>query len=199
VATAKTAVRTPDQPLAIRIMHWVHAACILLLVWSGFFIHYPGLFAFPGGMNGARIVHFISMYVVVFNLIIKTYHAIVTGYYKTIWAYPKHLAQFGALAAYYLWFSETEPKDGHLNPGQRATYSFWLFLLVFEAITGFGLYFYLPWARAGLGGMQWLRTFHFLGAWLFVITTFIHVYLGFYAGLHLLRGIVTGYEEQAGK
>ncbi|MDI6870450.1 MAG: cytochrome b/b6 domain-containing protein [Bacillota bacterium] len=195
MATAKAAVRTPDQPLAIRIMHWVHAACILLLIWSGFYIHYPASFAFPGAMNGARIVHFISMYVVVFNLIAKVYHAIVTGYYKTIWFYWRHFKDLGPLFAYYLWLRETEPKDGHLNPGQRLTYTMWLFLLIFEAVTGFGLYFYLPSARQFLGGMQWLRTFHFLGAWLFAITTLIHVYLGLYNGLHLFKGIITGYED----
>lgn len=195
MATAQTAVRTQDQPLAIRLMHWVHAACILLLIWSGFYIHYPGLFAFPGAMNGARLVHFVAMYVVVFNFVIKVYHAIVTGYYKTIWFYLRHVGDLVPLVAYYLWFSETEPKDGHLNPGQRATYSFWLFLLVWEALTGFALYFYLPWARNWLGGMQWLRMGHFLGAWLFAITTAIHVYLCFYAGMHLMKGMVSGYEE----
>jgi thiosulfate reductase cytochrome b subunit len=48
-----------------------------------------------------------------------------------------------------------------------------------------------------MGGMTWTRTLHFFGAWLFAITTQIHMYLGFYAGLHLLRGIITGYEEKA--
>lgn len=196
MATATAvAVRKPDQSLAIRLMHWVHTACILLLLWSGFYIHYPALFGFPGAMDGARLVHFIAMYVVVFNLIIKVYHAIVTGYYKSIWAYPRHFLQMPALVAFYLWFSETEPKEGHLNPGQRITYSFWLFLLIFEALTGFGLYFYLPVIRQYGGGMQWLREMHFIGAWLFAIITAIHVYLGLYNGLHLFKGIITGYED----
>lgn len=197
MATAKAAVRQPDQPLAIRIMHWVHAACILLLVWSGFYIHYPGLYAFPGAMNGARYIHFISMYVVVINLVVKVYHAMVTGYYKTIWFYFRHVKDLPALVAYYLWFSEWEPKDGHLNPGQRATYSFWLFLMIFEAITGFALYLFpgFGWAASLLGGLTWVRLLHFAGAWLFAIVTLIHVYLGVYAGMHLMKGIIVGYED----
>ncbi len=188
--------REMDQPLAIRLMHWIHAISIILLAWSGMYIHYPASIGFPGAMNGARMVHFITMYVVTFNLIWKVYHAIVTGYYKTIWFYWRHLKGMPKLAAYYLWMTDEEPKEGHLNHGQRMTYTLWLFLLIFEAITGFALYG-MPqfgWAPQYLAGLNWVRELHFLGAWLFVITTLIHVYLGFYAGTHLLRGIITGYE-----
>ncbi len=188
--------RKPDQPLAIRIMHWIHALCMVLLAWSGMYIHYPGDLWFPGAMNGARYVHFLAMYVVTMNLIVKVYHALVTGYYKQIWFYLRHTKDLVPLVKYYLWFSDVEPRDGHLNPGQRLTYSMWLFLMIFEAITGYALYM-LPgfeWARFG-ASLYWVRVGHFLGCWLFIITTGIHVYLSFYHGLDLMRGMITGYEQ----
>mgnify|MGYP000894731939 FL=1 len=195
---ATTIKREPDQSLAIRIMHWIHALCIVLLAWSGMYIHYPGAFSFPGAMNGARYIHFIAMYVVTMNLIIKIYHALVTGYYKQIWFYMRHTKDLVPLAKYYLWMSDVEPKEGHLNPGQRATYSMWLFLIIIEALTGFALY-QLPgfgWVTRICGGtLYWVRVVHFLGNWLFIITTGIHIYLSLYHGLGLLRGMLTGYEE----
>lgn len=183
--------------LALRIMHWIHAICIVLLSWSGMYIHYPGDFPFPGAMNGARYVHFITMYIVTFNLVVKVYHALVTGYYRQIWFYWRHFKDLTPLMRYYLWMEEVEPKDGRLNPGQRLTYSMWLFLLIFEALTGFALYgmsqfLWVGWVLQGLG---YARMLHFLGGWLFIITTMVHVYLGLYHGLGLLRGIITGYEE----
>ncbi|MDI3280207.1 MAG: cytochrome b/b6 domain-containing protein, partial [Bacillota bacterium] len=101
------------------------------------------------------------------------------------------------LAQYYLWMDVPEPKEGRLNAGQRATYSMWLFLLIFEALTGFALYGMakFQWVGWVLQGMGYVRMLHFLGAWLFIITTLAHVYLGLYHGLGLLRGIITGYEE----
>ncbi|MCL4517530.1 MAG: cytochrome b/b6 domain-containing protein [Firmicutes bacterium] len=190
--------REMDQPIAIRLMHWIHVTSIVLLVWSGAYIHYPAAFGFPGAMNGARSVHFIAMYVIVFNLIWKVYHAVVTGYFKTIWLYGRHLKELPGFFAYHLLMTGGEPpKEGRFNSGQRMTYTLWLFLLIAEAITGFALYGMRPfgWAPWYLARLNWLRELHFLGAWLFVITTVLHVYMVFYDGLHLLRGMITGYEQ----
>jgi len=53
------------HPLVFVINHWIHLICMIMLAFSGFYIHYP---FFDGFMGVARGMHFVAMFVVLINL-----------------------------------------------------------------------------------------------------------------------------------
>lgn len=168
------------HPLPARIMHWLHLLCMVLLAFTGFYIHRP---FFEGSMALMRYIHFIAMYVVLINLIARVY-----------WAFfgaPRDFHEYGfgrrdfktlwSMIRYYTFTKKEHPDTGKYNILQKGTYNFWVFLLIFQGITGFALYeptmSYFGWFTQWVGGLGHVRTIHFLVMWVFIITTAIHVYL----------------------
>jgi Ni/Fe-hydrogenase 1 B-type cytochrome subunit len=90
-------------------------------------------------------------------------------------------------------------KFGKYNAGQKLLYTLWPILLLFQAVTGFAMYF--PETFSGFiylfGGLNHFRVWHVIGAWIFTITTIAHIYLGT-TGLTLFdfyKQMITGYEK----
>lgn len=182
---------TPEEhPLAARVLHWMHLVSIIALVFTGFYIHNP---FFPGAMDVMRNVHFVFMFVLIYNAIIRVYWAFfgagsaATG--GTVkrrdahWFGPERENK-GTLVGtikYYTFLQREAPEIPKYNGLQKGTYVFWLVLIVAQAITGFALWtptmgFFEPMTYA-LGGLNYMRGYHYVIMWLFIITTLIHVYL----------------------
>lgn len=176
-----------EHPLTARIIHWIFMISMGLLIFSGFYIHSP---FFPEGMGWMRFVHFISMYVILLNLVVRIYWAFM-GKPKD-WrdfAFQKvNRGKFIPTIKYYLFLKKEHPIAGKYNPLQKMTYLSWIPLLIFQALTGFALYNgsifglidaqkTMKWFVYICGGLTNVRILHFLVMWLFIITIAIHVYL----------------------
>ena len=183
--------------LPVRIFHWVNALSILILALTGFLIGWPQVIwtaeePFQQYWFGwVRFLHFAAGYILFFNLLFRLYWAFVGNEYARWSAYvPYRKEQFANL-----W--ETIKVDivqvrqhGRISVGHNYlaafTYFGLLFVILFQIVTGFGLYAamsdgWLPsfftWIVPLMGGDQSVRQWHHLAMWAFVVFTMIHVYL----------------------
>lgn len=190
--------------LPVRISHWINVLSITVLAITGFIIANP-----PAIMSSSeaidsywfgtvRIIHFITAYVFLFNLIVRVYWSFIGNYYsnwrafvpfsKKAWQNIKHVIKVDILL-------RNEEKEvlknisvGH-NYVASLSYVGLFFLALVQIFTGFGLYaatsgWWLPklfaWVPEFLGGDAPTRLIHHISTWLFIIFTLIHVYLVFY-------------------
>jgi Ni/Fe-hydrogenase 1 B-type cytochrome subunit len=174
-----------EHPVEARIYHYIHVVSMITLAFTGFFIHYP---FFQGTMSTMRFLHFVAMYTLIFNLIIRMSLAFLSrnrdfknfGLGMIVW---RNL--FGTLA-YYLFMKKELPKEvqGLYNPPQRLAYVAFVPLIIAQAITGFALYpplaGYFSWFTVFAGGLLMVRVWHFSIMWVFILITAIHVYLSLF-------------------
>ena len=184
----------------VRIFHWLNAAAILVLAITGFMIGYPvtlWMAAEPSQQywfGWIRFTHFAAGYIFFFNAVFRLYWAFVGNEYARWSSYvPYRKDQFQNL-----W--ETIKVDivqirqhGKISVGHNYlaafTYFGLFFLILFQVITGFGLYAamsdaWLPslfsWIVPLMGTDQEVRMWHHIAMWAFVVFSIIHVYLVFY-------------------
>lgn len=178
-----------EHPAPARAMHWLHLLSIVLLIWSGFYIHDP--FG-PGTMDFWRLIHFIFMFVLILVAIVRVYWAFlgsgsagpggrVVRDSRHFGRSPENRGQALETIKYYLFLRKTHPPTAKYNPLQKGTYVVWLLLIFLQAVTGFALW--TPTASAFwpltylVGGPEGMRVIHYLIMWLFIITTAVHIYL----------------------
>ena len=176
-------------------MHWVHLLSMIALGFTGFFIHYP--FKFAGlTMGTARYIHFIAMYIVLVNLVVRVYWTffgrgstsvkgtrVLDRDYHNFGMQKINRGQFFETIKYYLFLRKTHPRTGKFNSLQKLVYSFWGLLLLFQGYTGFAMYgptynwsFFAVGANL-MGGLMMVRIIHYLVMWVFIVTALIHIYL----------------------
>lgn len=172
---------TLEHPVEARVYHWLHLVSMLILIFTGFFIHYP---FFKGSMATMRFLHFVSMYVLIFTLIMRVSYAFLSRRrdfrnFGLGWNTWKNLP---AQIMYYLFLRKNPPEGvSGYNPPQRLAYVFFAPLIVVQAMTGFALYTptqkYFEWLTAFLGGLEMVRVWHFAIMWVFILVLAIHIYL----------------------
>lgn len=182
-----------------RIVHLLHMVAMIMVILSGFQILYPSSFRVFGTLGLARKIHFYGMYLIIFPMIFRFfYHVWVSGDVKKFFIGPKDISYLPAFFKYYLFIGKEKPWGHEYNPGQKMTYAIWPALLVFQAVTGFAIYW--PGALAPVvsffGGLMMLKLWHTVIAWIFVITVAIHLYLGSTGATiwDSYISMVTGYE-----
>lgn len=179
-----------EHPLPAVIMHYLHLISIIVLTFTGFYIHDP---FFPGFMGTARALHFVFMFILILTALVRVYWAFFgrgtapTGSrerdrdYRFFGPQKENRGTLVGTIKYYTFLQRETPHVRKYNTLQKGTYVFWLLLIVLQAVTGFAIWtptmnFFLPMTYA-LGGLNWMRGFHYLIMWLFIITTLIHIYL----------------------
>ncbi|MHB8762249.1 MAG: Ni/Fe-hydrogenase, b-type cytochrome subunit [Coriobacteriia bacterium] len=179
-----------EHPWPAIVMHWFHLVSIIVLTYTGFYIHRP--FG-PGSMDLMRTLHFVFMFVLIFSAIVRVYWAFMgrgsaaqgsrrkIPDYRHFGPQRENKGQAWETAKYYLFLRKTHPLGAKYNALQKATYLFWLVLIVLQAVTGFAIWtntaeVLLPLTYA-VGGLDVMRMIHYLIMWVFIITTAVHVYL----------------------
>jgi Ni/Fe-hydrogenase 1 B-type cytochrome subunit len=186
--------------LPVRIFHWVNALCILLLAATGLLIGWPQTLwmaeePFQQYWFGwVRFTHFAAGYVFFFNLLFRIYWAFVGNEYARWSSYlPYRKEQFKNLWETIKVDIVQVQQHGKISVGHNYlaafTYFGLFFLILFQVITGFGLYAamsdaFLPglfaWIVPLMGSDQTVRQWHHIAMWAFVIFSMIHIYLVFY-------------------
>ena len=196
---------------AYRIEHWVHVASMIILVFTGFYIHWP---FFGGGsftMAWMRFLHFVSMYTLIIGLAIRVYMAFFSRFYAD-WkdfSIIQNIKGAPEMVAYYTFLKGEHKEYRKYNPLQAFTYLSWAGLIIIQALTGLALYtgdvFGLfssqsafGWINRLLGGEGFTRILHFLIMWYFIITAVVHVYMSLLQTLvkrdRTFQSMFTGYK-----
>ncbi len=200
---------------AYRIDHWVRVLALAVLTFTGFYIHWPFLPAAAlggvGVMAWMRFAHFVSAYVLILGLVVRIYFAF-NSKFDADWRdfnIIENLKNIPDVLFYYLFLKDRHKAYRRYNPMQAFTYLFWIFLILFMTLSGFALYHgkvfgiipaqdYFGWVNNLLGGEAYTRVWHFLGMWIFIVTTAIHVYMAaMYTWVHrdhTFRSMFSGYK-----
>ena len=181
----------------IRAMHWIAAACVVVLIVTGFYIGKPYFFTSGSAsehflMGGVRFTHFAAAGVLVATGIIRFYWLFMGNKFERWRAlFPVKKSDwvnlFKVTRAYLFIRAEDAPHYLGHNPLQQLTYTGVYLLAVAEAVTGFYLYglsnpggfffTWFAWIGAVLGSAQMVRFVHHVLTWFWLIFIPIHVYL----------------------
>ncbi len=180
------------HPLVFVITHWINLICMIMLAFSGFYIHYP---FFDGFMGVARGMHFVAMFVIIINL---TFRIIAAFSVKTAvdlgsrevdtdiknWLpQDKNKHQFFETIKYYLFLRKEGVISAKYGSLQKIAYLATIPLTYFMAYTGFCLYGptadwgFFAGGTAMVGGPMNMRIIHYFMMWVFIVFTMIHAYL----------------------
>ncbi len=192
-----------------RIWHWVQALMIIILLLSGFHMHYPKSFPVFGDLATAVKVHTAMAFVLLANAFLGFFYQLSTGGIRQYIPMPQDFTR-GAIAQarYYMYgIFKGEPHpyekspDKRLNPLQKITYFFLLtVLLPFQIVTGLLCWGSTTWPHTfeKLGGLKVLAPLHTLGAYFFLAFLVSHIYLTTTGDtpLQYIKAMITGVEER---
>jgi len=199
-ATTTTFYRVYVWELPFRAFHWINALCVLGLIATGYLIGSPlaiqyGDEAYQQYWFGTvRFVHFALAFVLFFNFLVRIYWGFVGNKYARWYNFfpftPRQFREIFEVLRIDILLSK---KTGAISLGHNMVagivyyVSFLVFL--FQSFTGFALYAamsesWLPrlftWVVPVMGGDAYVRQWHHLGMWFFIVFTILHVYLVFY-------------------
>ena len=181
----------------IRVMHWVAALCMVVLVVTGLFIGRPYFMApassgqSPFLMGWMRFLHFGAAAVLIATGIIRIYWLLIGNRFERWTAlFPVRKADWintWLVLKKYLFIDPQRAPHylGH-NPLQQFSYTAIYGLVVLQIVTGFAMYglsdtagfFYATfnWVNGLFGGTQVVRFIHHVTTWLFVTFVPVHIY-----------------------
>lgn len=180
------------------ITHWINLVAMVLLIFTGFYIHYPFFWGFE---SMARGLHVFFGFVLFINCICRLIMAFIvksspTGGtrkqvtdYKTWLPQKDNRHQGGAWIKYYLFLKKDHPLAAKLGVPQKISYLMIPILIVLMFYTGlclWGTTMEWPICQAGiaaLGGTMSVRIIHYFGMFVFICFMFIHIYLANVEGL----------------
>lgn len=186
--------------MPVRLYHWINAACVFILIVTGYLIGNPiaieyGTEAYQQYWFGTvRFIHFVTAFIFFFNMLVRTYWGFVGNRYarwtnfipfrKEQWAEMVEVLKVDVL--------QTKLRGaisiGHnMLAGLIYFLSFWVFF--FQSITGFALYSSMStswfpglfeWVVPLMGGDFAVRQWHHALMWFYVVFVIIHTYLVIY-------------------
>jgi Ni/Fe-hydrogenase 1 B-type cytochrome subunit len=204
--------------LPVRFFHWINAAAILVLCVTGWLITHP-----PALMNSGeawssfwfgkvRFTHFVAGYVLLANFLVRIYWAFAGNKYASWRNFlpltAKQFREVWQVLKVDILQSSDKPVHalGH-NAVAYFTYAGTGLLTVFQIVTGFALMaptsqswfpHLFTWVVPLFGSEGTLRIYHYAGMWLFIVFTFIHLYLVVYhdyvEGHGVLSSIIGGWK-----
>jgi len=177
------------HPFIARLMHWTWVILMLILILTGVYIHEPSWMPIFPDFAFVWPMHIISGFLVLAITVARIFVSFLIGDFKDLNMEPKHVPQIIPVMKYYLFMQKDEPQQGKYNAGQRMLYGLgWPFLLVLMAVTGILLYFF--------PSVVVIRSIHWIGAWLLVVTALAHIYLGAIHGWKMVKSMITGWLEE---
>ena len=190
-----------------RLWHWLQAAAILMLLFTGLIIHKPhffGIFSFRYVVN----VHNVLGFILLTNAVLSLFYHLASGEIRQYLPEPKgFVARSLAQAMYYsrgIFAGNPHPlektKQNKLNPLQQITYLMILnILLPAQIITGILIWGLQRWPNiaAELGGLPTLALVHTLVAWTFATFIVMHIYLTTtgHTPLAGIKSMIVGWDE----
>jgi thiosulfate reductase cytochrome b subunit len=188
------------HPLTLRIVHWINAFAVIVMILSGWRIYnaspflgfeFPVGFTLGGWLAGALAWHFAAMWLLAVNFLVYVLYGIATGHFRRrllpLWPGPvlrDVLDTFAGRAAHF---------PGRYNGAQRLAFVFAILSIVVAIVSGLALWkpVQLQELTALMGGFESARRVHFFA--MTALTFFIALHVGFALGVKgVLAPMVTG-------
>ncbi|MDR3052893.1 MAG: cytochrome b/b6 domain-containing protein [Coriobacteriales bacterium] len=180
------------HPLPFVITHYINLVSMAVLIFTGFYIHFPFFAGFMGPARGAHIFFGIILFAncvvrVVLSFFVKSAPTggtrEVDTDYKNWIAQKDNRHQLIPWIKYYLFFKKDHPLAAKYGNPQKLAYLAVPVIILIVAFTGFCLW--VPTQSAPLfagftnlvGGLMVVRIIHYFVMWVFILFTFIHAYL----------------------
>jgi len=179
-----------NSPLPIRVWHWVHITCVLILILTGAQIRFSeNLHLFPNFRATIELHNQVGIYSVFTFFFWFFYYAIMSGKLGALYLPRKEEIRHGLkeqLAYYFFHFFRGRPNPHQVTPERRFNPLEKLLYLVImlglfpvQMVTGMALRsLYPPWKIIDLfGSIKFLMGLHFINGCVLCALIFIHVYL----------------------
>jgi thiosulfate reductase cytochrome b subunit len=191
-----------QQPLPIRLVHWLNALFLILMAGSGLQIlaAYPSLgpqgeqyrwypfqgtpppqwLRIGGWLAGARHWHFAIAWLFVLNGLIYVTYLLASGEWRRRWFQPGRDVRNAIIQfAYYLRLRSTPPQPDFYNGLQRLAYTSVILFGLIMVLSGLVLYkpVQLHWLTLLFGGYDGARVVHLTGLCLLVLFVASHLVL----------------------
>jgi len=187
------ALAAPDRrprrlhPLALRIMHWINALAMILMIGSGWeiyndevifgWLHFPHDITIGGGPEGALQWHFAAMWLLMVNGLCYLAYGFATGRFRKL--LPISPRQVIADLRDALRFRLAHDDITHYNAVQKLLYAGVIAIIIVQVLSGFAVWkpMQLSELAALFGSFQGARLVHFIGMVLIVGFLLVHVAL----------------------
>ena len=195
--------RDGGHPLFLRLVHWINALAVVVMILSGWriynasplfdFVFPPGL-TLGGWLAGALAWHFAAMWLLAANLLAYLAYGILSGHFRRRWlpispaAVWRDLSDLGALHATHV--------PGRYNAAQRLAYVFAMLAVIVAILSGLAIWkpVQLQELTALMGGFETARRLHFFAMAALVLFFIAHVALAL-SVKGALAPMVTGRSE----
>jgi thiosulfate reductase cytochrome b subunit len=176
------------HPLPLRIMHWVNALAMLIMIGSGWkiynddvilgWLHFPEALTLGHWAQHGLQWHFFGMWILALNGIAYVTYGLVTGRFRRM-LFPIRWREFIKDISDALHFRLAHDDPTHYNAVQRLLYIGILLVGVLIVTTGLVLWKPIQFSEltALLGGFQTVRIIHFLCMTAIVLFLLVHVTL----------------------
>jgi thiosulfate reductase cytochrome b subunit len=176
------------HPLPLRIMHWVNAVAMLIMISSGWkiynddvilgWLHFPEALTLGHWAQHGLQWHFFGMWILLLNGIAYVTYGLATGRFRRM-LFPIRWREFIKDISDALHFRLAHDDPTHYNAVQRLLYIGILLVGVLIVITGLVLWKPVQFSEltALLGGFQMVRVIHFLCMTAIVLFLLVHVTL----------------------
>jgi len=176
------------HPLALRIMHWINALAMIIMIGSGWeiyndevifgWLHFPHDITIGGGPEGALQWHFAAMWLLMLNGLCYLGYGLATGRFrrKLLPVWPGDVIATGRDA---LRFKLGHDDITHYNAVQKLLYAGVIAIIIVQVLSGFAVWkpIQLSELAALFGSFQGARLVHFIGMVLIVGFLAVHVAL----------------------
>lgn len=197
--------KTKVWGILLRLYHWSLVLSIIVLVVTGFYIHFPwtnttleGSVSFP--VATMRYYHFLAGYLFTAAVLVRVFLLFFGNRHERIWDFlpitPRNIKSLTTTLGYYSYVSdEHDTRPGH-NVLAGLSYLLTIVAAVFQLISGFYLLFPESATWQGIGNtlfnsQQEGRFIHHLLMWYFIIFAFIHVYIVIWNEVRSPEGLIS--------
>jgi len=175
------------HPLALRIMHWINALAMIIMIGSGWeiyndevifgWLHFPHDITIGGGPEGALQWHFAAMWLLMVNGLCYLAYGFATGRFRKL--LPISPRQVIADLRDALRFRLAHDDITHYNAVQKLLYAGVIAIIIVQVLSGFAVWkpTQLSELAALFGSFQGARLAHFIGMALIVGFLVVHVAL----------------------
>ena len=210
LATARPRARQL-HPLGLRIMHWINALAMIVMIGSGWeiyddevifgWLHFPHWMTIGGGPEGALQWHFAAMWLLMINGLCYLGYGFATGRFRRK-LLPIRPGQLIADVRDALRFRLAHDDITHYNAVQKLLYAGVIAIIIVQVLSGFAVWkpMQLSELAALFGSFQGARLVHFIGMALIVGFLAVHVALALLVPKTIAAMITGGpaVDEQAG-
>lgn len=193
------------HPLPVRIMHWINALAMIIMIGSGWkiyndevlfgWLHFPDAITIGGEAQGALQWHFLGMWILVFNGLAYIIYGIVSGRFRRL-LFPIYPSEVIANVRDALRFRLAHDDLTRYNAVQKTLYVGILLVGVLTVLSGLAIW--KPMTFSELAALfydfQTARLVHFLCMAAIVLFLVIHVALALLVP-RTLAAMVTGGPE----